>query len=103
MLILLILKMSLLKILRKKKESLPVITVKAEDLKPGMKTARAIINKHGGILMPVGVILTQGQINKLKKLSIVEFEILAEDEKYNGIPSGVKGGRKHLFLAGYWL
>ncbi len=64
-----------------KQESPPVITLKAEDLKPGMKTARAIINKYGGILMPAGVILTQSQVNKLKKLSLVEFEILAEDER----------------------
>jgi len=63
------------------KKSAPVITVKTEDLEPGMKTAKAVVNRFGGIIMPAGVILTKNEIKSLQKMPVFQVKIIAEDKK----------------------
>ncbi len=55
--------------------------VEFDDLEPGMKTARDIENRYGGVLLPAGSILTEATIDKLKELNYFHIHIIPEAEE----------------------
>ncbi len=55
--------------------------VEWDDLEPGMRAARDIENRYGGVLLPAGSILTESTINKLKELNYFTVHIISEPEE----------------------
>lgn len=55
--------------------------VEWDDLEPGMRVARDIENRYGGVLVPAGSILTESTIYKLKELNYFYVHIISEAEE----------------------
>jgi len=58
-----------------------MIRIKAEELKPGMVTAREVKNIDGMLLAPVGSVLSERQINILQAWGVTEIAIEASEEQ----------------------
>ncbi len=55
--------------------------VKREDLVPGMKVARDVENRFGGVLIPAGSILTASRIEKLEELNYYHIYVAPADKE----------------------
>ena len=58
-----------------------MIRIKAEELQPGMVTAREVKNIDGMLLAPVGCVLSERQINILQAWGVTEIAIEASEEQ----------------------
>ena len=58
-----------------------MIRIKAEELKPGMVTAREVKNIDGMLLAPAGSVLSERQINILQAWGVTEIAIEASAEQ----------------------
>lgn len=58
-----------------------MIRIKAEELQPGMVTARDVKNIDGMLLAPAGCELSERQINILQAWGVTEVTVEASDEQ----------------------
>jgi len=58
-----------------------MIRIKAEELKPGMVTARDVKNIDGMLLAPSGCQLSERQINILQAWGVAEIAVEASEEQ----------------------